>query len=153
MLCFAKLTVFLSLWVWGMVSRFHCCAVCPSRRRHLEFLMRFLIGWLKPLPSWTWRTIAFIVLQTKAHCVSRFLIGYGPFDLEYFTVNKKLKDAISLLSFSKVTFGFLAFHLKKCWRQFNMINELSRVGKFRDEMKTAKYLSPNYQSESYPLKI
>ena len=36
--------ILLAMGTWGLVSRFHCCSVCPSQRRHLEFLIRLLIG-------------------------------------------------------------------------------------------------------------
>ena len=47
--------------------------------RHHEFLIRFLIGWNLWRPSWIWKTIESIVLQTIAYCLSRLLIGYGPY--------------------------------------------------------------------------
>ena len=43
--------------------------------RHHEFLIRFLIGWNLWRPSWIWKTIESIVLQTIAYCLSRLLIG------------------------------------------------------------------------------
>ena len=45
-------------------------------RRHLEFLIRLLIGWNLWRPSWILKAIASIVLQTIAYCLSRLLIGY-----------------------------------------------------------------------------
>ena len=37
--------------------------------------------WLKiqPPPSWIWKTIESIVLETIAYCLSRLLIGYGSY--------------------------------------------------------------------------
>ena len=71
--------ILLPMGTWDLVSRFHCCPVCPSRRCHHEFLIRFLIGWKQPPPSWIWKIIASIVLQTIAYCLYRLLIGYCSF--------------------------------------------------------------------------
>ena len=59
---------------WDLVSRF------PSRYRHLEFLIRLLIGPIFKTPSWIWKTIESIVLETIAYCLSRLLIGYRPYE-------------------------------------------------------------------------
>ena len=59
---------------WDLVSRF------PSRYRHLEFLIHLLIGPIFKTPSWIWKTIESIVLETIAYCLSRLLIGYCPYE-------------------------------------------------------------------------
>ena len=48
--------------------------------RHLEFLIHLLIGWNLWRPSWIWKTIESIVLETIAYCLSRLLIGYRPYE-------------------------------------------------------------------------
>ena len=47
--------------------------------RHLEFLIHLLIGPIFKTPSWIWKTIDSIVLETIAYCLSRLLIGYRPY--------------------------------------------------------------------------
>ena len=59
---------------WDLVSRF------PSRYRHLEFLFHLLIGPIFKTPSWIWKTIESIVLETIAYCLSRLLFGYGSYE-------------------------------------------------------------------------
>ena len=49
-------------------------------RRHLEFLIHLLIGPIFKTPSWIWKTIESIVLETIAYCLSRLLIGYRPYE-------------------------------------------------------------------------
>ena len=51
-----------------------------SRYRHLEFLIHLLIGWNLWRPSWIWKTIESIVLETIAYCLSRLLIGYRSYE-------------------------------------------------------------------------
>ena len=46
---------------------------------HLEFLIHLLIGGNLCRPSWIWKTIESIVLDTIAYCLSRLLIGYRPY--------------------------------------------------------------------------
>ena len=48
--------------------------------RHLQFLFQLLIGWHLWRPSWIWKTIEPIVLETIAYCLSRLLVGYGSFE-------------------------------------------------------------------------
>ena len=63
---------------WDLDSRFHCCS--GSRYSHVEFLIRLGIGPIFKTPSWIWKTIEFIVLETIAYCLSRLLIGYRSYD-------------------------------------------------------------------------
>jgi len=60
--------------IWALVSR------SPRRYRHLEFLIHLLIGPIFKTPSWIWKTIESIVLETIAYCLSRLLIGYRPYE-------------------------------------------------------------------------
>ena len=154
LISFLLVTGSISESMYFMFCKAHCLFILVSLRHGFQVsLLRSVSeptppSWiLNSAPNWLVKTSALLDLENNSiYCspnksplcfsASDWLRPvWAPFttDLEYFTVNKKLKDAISLLSFSKVTFGFLAFHLKKCWRQFNMINELSRGGKFRDE--------------------
>ena len=48
--------------------------------RYLEFLIHLLIGPIFKTPSWIWKTIESIVLETIAYCLSQLLIGYGPYE-------------------------------------------------------------------------
>ena len=64
--------------LWKPGASLHCCS--GSRYHHLEFLIHLLIGPIFKTPSWIWKTIESIVLETIAYCLSRLLIGYRPFE-------------------------------------------------------------------------
>ena len=69
---------------WKSLRPILCRGYSPTwlpfhKGRHLEFLIRFLIGWNLWRPSWIWKTIESIVLETIAYCLSRLLIGYRSF--------------------------------------------------------------------------
>ena len=72
----------------GLVSRF------PSRYRHLEFLIHFLISPIFKTPSWIWKTIDSIVLETIAYCLSRLLIGYCPYKRGIVVTQKQVGNGI-----------------------------------------------------------
>ena len=58
-------------------TRFRCCTLFPSRRRHREFLIRLLIGWQKTSAMLDLESNSVHRLQTVAYYLSLLLIGYG----------------------------------------------------------------------------
>ena len=60
---------------WDLVFRFHCCSGCPSRYRHLEILIRLLIG---PI----FRDVILDLENNRTHCSRNngLLISYCPYE-------------------------------------------------------------------------